>query len=174
LTYEEIKEYIVPKLILLAILSSPGWISYSVYTVLAVGENTQNLAAHITAANTAEETRVEERAQLAEALKGVIDSQQRAEKRDLTMRGQGRAGSFGGDDAYLRINTESQAILYQSGDKVKVTNLTADGHPTEVMEIRGEWSNNNSDILASFSSKACDVLEIEGTVKILLEPVLEK
>ena len=42
----KLKEGIVSKLVLLAILTSPGWIGYSVKTVLAVGENSKGIEAN--------------------------------------------------------------------------------------------------------------------------------
>ncbi len=44
----KLKEDIVGKLVLLAILSSPVWLSYSVLTVLSVGKNTTAIAANTT------------------------------------------------------------------------------------------------------------------------------
>ena len=98
--------------------------------------------------------------------------QQEAYKRDLTMRGLGAAGSFGGTEKYVRINGDSDASLYKDGDHVRITKV-GNGRASEVFEVRGEWSHPDSAVLVSFSQAACEVLEVSGIIKVQLEPVME-
>lgn len=100
--------------------------------------------------------------------------QQEAYKRDLTIRGQGAAGSFGGSEKYVRINQDSDASLYRDGDMVRITKIADEGRASEVFEVRGEWTHPDPAVLVSFSQAACEVLEVTGIIKVQLEPVLKK
>jgi hypothetical protein len=111
---------------------------------------------------------------IAKVLGEVRVDQQEAYKRDLTMRGLGAAGSFGGTEKYVRINSDSDANLYRDGDRVRITKVSADGRASEIFEVRGEWTHPDPSVLVSFSQAACEVLEVSGIVKVQLEPVLEK
>ena len=108
-----------------------------------------------------------------ELLGDVKKGQAEDRKRDWTIRGVGTAGTFGGDSAYVRINADSDASVYQDGDRVRVTNKSVEGSPSEIFEVRGEWTHADDEVLVSFSEAACDILEVEGIVKVLLEPVIE-
>ena len=96
-------------------------------------------------------------------------------RRELTLRGKGEAGDFGGIAEYVRINSELTS-LYGNGDRLRITNLSAPGKPSEVFSIRGEWDPEDSEVLVSFSTKASAVfsLEVEEVIKIRVEPVKEK
>ncbi len=111
---------------------------------------------------------------IAKVLGEVRVDQQEAYKRDLTIRGLGTAGSFGGTEKYVRINSDSDASLYRDGDTIRITKITVDGRASEVFEVRGEWTHPDSAVLVSFSQAACEALEVEGIVKVQLEPVLRK
>jgi hypothetical protein len=111
---------------------------------------------------------------IAKVLGEVRVDQQEAYKRDLTMRGLGAAGSFGGTEKYVRINSDSEANLYRDGDRVRITKVSAEGRASEIFEVRGEWTHPDPSVLVSFSQAACEVLEVSGIVKVQLEPVLEK
>ena len=95
-------------------------------------------------------------------------------RRDLTLRGKGEAGDFGGIAEYVRINSELIS-LYPNGDRLRITNLSAPGKPSEVFSIRGEWEPDDSAVLVSFSAKASAVfsLEVDEVIKIRIEPVEE-
>ncbi len=96
-------------------------------------------------------------------------------RRDLTKRGKGEAGDFGGIAEYVRISSEISS-LYTNGDDLRITNLSAIGKPSEVFSIRGEWDPENSEVLVSFSAGASAVFSLgEGEkIKIRIEPVGEK
>lgn len=111
---------------------------------------------------------------IAKVLGEVRTDQQEAYKRDLTIRGLGTAGSFGGTEKYVRINSDSDASLYRDGDTIRITKITVDGRASEIFEVRGEWTHPDSAVLVSFSQAACEALEVEGIVKVQLEPVLRK
>ena len=114
-------------------------------------------------------------------LKDILEGQEADRKerqedkmRALTLRGLGVAGSFGGAERYVRVNADSDANIYRDGDRVRITKLVGDGRPSEIFEIRGEWTHSDSDVLVSFSLAACKILEIEAITKVQLEPVLPK
>jgi len=111
---------------------------------------------------------------IAKVLGEVRTDQQEAYKRDLTMRGLGAAGSFGGTEKYVRVNSDSEANLYRDGDRVRITKVSDEGRASEIFEVRGEWTHPDPSVLVSFSQAACEVLEVSGIVKVQLEPVLEK
>ena len=96
-------------------------------------------------------------------------------RRDLTKRGKGKAGNFGGNAEYVRISSELSA-LYTNGDDLRITNLSAIGKPSEVFSIRGEWDPEDSEVLVSFSLGASTVFSLERgeKIKIKIEPVEEK
>jgi hypothetical protein len=111
---------------------------------------------------------------IAKVLGEVRTDQQEAYKRDLTMRGLGAAGSFGGTEKYVRVNSDSEANLYREGDRIRITKIADEGRASEIFEVRGEWTHPDPAVLVSFSQAACEVLEVSGIVKVQLEPVLEK
>ena len=96
-------------------------------------------------------------------------------RRDLTKRGKGEAGDFGGSAEYVRISSEISS-LYTNGDDLKITNLSAIGKPSEVFSIRGEWDPEDSEVLISFSAGASAVFSLEEgeKIKIRIEPVEEE
>jgi len=96
-------------------------------------------------------------------------------RRDLTKRGMGEAGDFGGNAEYVRMSSELSS-LYLNGDRVRITNLSAAGRPSEVFSIRGEWDPEDSEVLISFSARASTVfsLDLGDKIKIRIEPVEEE
>ncbi len=131
-------------------------------------------AAHVTAAEGENQGITKALSDIAKVLGEVRTDQQEAYKRDLTMRGLGAAGSFGGTEKYVRVNSDSEANLYRDGDRVRITKVSDEGRASEIFEVRGEWTHPDSAVLVSFSQAACEVLEVSGIVKVQLEPVLEK
>lgn len=106
---------------------------------------------------------------------GEIQTEQQEDyRRDLTIRGLGAAGSFGGTEKYVRINADSDASLYRDGDTIRITKIGESGRESEIFEVRGEWTHPDSAVLVSFSQAACDALSVEGIIKVQLEPVLRK
>ncbi len=105
----------------------------------------------------------------------VLDLLNIMNRRDLTKRGKGEAGDFGGIAEYVRISSEISS-LYTNGDDLRITNLSAIGKPSEVFSIRGEWDPENSEVLVSFSAGASAVFSLEEgeKIKIRIEPVEEK
>ena len=103
-------------------------------------------------------------------IKDVQTGQDEDRQRDLTMRGMGAQGSFGGTQAYVRVNADSDASIYKDGDRIKITKLGENGRPSEEFVVRGEWTHPDSEVLVSFSTEACKILEVNGIVKVQLEP----
>lgn len=132
------------------------------------------LGTHLTAYEGEQKSITDALADIAKVLGEVRTDQQEAYKRDLTIRGLGVAGTFGGNQQYVRINADSDASLYRDGDRVRITVLGDEGRASEVFDVRGEWTHNDPSVLVSFSQAACEVLEVTGIIKVQLEPVLEK
>jgi len=130
--------------------------------------------AHVTEAEGGNQTIADALANIGKVLGEVRTDQQEAYKRDLTMRGLGAAGSFGGTEKYVRINSDSEANLYRDGDRIRITKIADEGRASEIFVVRGEWTHPDPAVLVSFSQAACEVLEVTGIVKVQLEPVLEK
>ena len=103
-------------------------------------------------------------------IKDVQTGQDEDRQRDKTMRGMGAQGSFGGTQAYIRVNADSDASIYKDGDRIKITKLGENGRPSEEFVVRGEWTHPDSEVLVSFSTEACKILEVNGIVKVQLEP----
>ncbi len=133
-----------------------------------------SLANHLTAAEGEGQTVTKALEGITEILGEIRTEQQEAYKRDLTIRGLGTAGTFGGTEKYVRINSDSEASLYRDGDTIRITKITVDGRESEIFEVRGEWTHPDSAVLVSFSQAACEVLEVSGIIKVQLEPVLRK
>jgi len=131
-------------------------------------------ATHVTAGEGENKAIADALDNIGKLLGEVRTDQQEAYKRDLTMRGLGAAGSFGGTESYVRINSDSDANLYRDGDRVRITKITETGRFSEVFDVRGEWTHPDRSVLVSFSQAACEALEVVGIVKVQLEPVLEK
>jgi len=152
-----------------------GWgLYWEVYTPITGIKD--SLATHIETSESAFQTVADALEKIGDLLGNIEQNQQEDLKRDLTMRGLGTGGTFGGGAAYVRINADSDASLYKDGDKVKITVITStslEGRASEVFDVRGEWTHTDRNVLVSFSKVACDILEVEGIVKVQLEPVLE-
>lgn len=123
------------------------------------------------------ETYEGEQKKITDALDGIVKvlgevrtDQQEAYRRDMTMRGMGTQGSFGGTQTYVRVNADSDASIYKDGDRIKITKLGTNGRPSEEFIVRGEWTHPDSEVLVSFSTEACKILEVNGIVKVQLEP----
>ncbi len=134
----------------------------------------ESLANHLTEAEGEGQKVSKALEDIVSVLGDIRTDQQEAYKRDLTIRGMGAAGSFGGTEKYVRINADSDANLYRDGDRVRITKIADDGRASEIFEVRGEWTHPDPAVLVSFSQAACEVLEVEGIVKVQLEPILEK
>jgi len=81
---------------------------------------------------------------IAKVLGEVRTDQQESYKRDLTMRGLGAAGSFGGTEKYVRVNSDSEANLYRDGDRVRITKVSDEGRASEIFEVRGGMDSPGS------------------------------
>jgi len=90
--------------------------------------------------------------------------------RDYYLTGTGSVGTFGGDEAYVRVNRRSDSKIYRDGDRLRVTCNDVEGKPEAVLTVRGTFSNSNSDLLISFSREAANDLGITGRVEVDLEP----
>ena len=78
------------------------------------------LSSHILSAEGEQKSITDALADIVKILGEVRTDQQESYKRDLTIRGLGVAGTFGGDDSYVRINSDSDASLYRDGDRVRI------------------------------------------------------
>lgn len=114
----KLKEDIVGKLVLFTILTSPGWISYSVLTVLAVGQNSEATAVN------------------AEAIKG------------LTAVVGGMTQLFGnaeildvGDVMTAAINTHSDAVRFKPGQRLVVTNTGDRREMSVTLIVEGKFES---------------------------------
>jgi len=93
-------------------------------------------------------------------------------KRDYEVVGTGSVGTFGGDDAYVRVNRRSLARIYKDGDSMRIT-CDVEGKPKAVFEVKGTFSNADQDLVISFSQEAAEELGITGRVEVEIEPVIE-
>ena len=80
------------------------------------------------------------------------------------------SGRLHRSQAYVRVNADSDASIYKDGDRIKITKLGENGRPSEEFVVRGEWTHPDSEVLVSFSTEACKILEVNGIVKVQLEP----
>lgn len=103
-----------------------------------------------------------------ETLKALLKIAEEEKVRLLKIDGKGRAGTFGADDAFIRINRQSGRVHYQDGEKVRVT---VSGGTSVVLTINGTFSNNDRDLVLVFSKKACGDLGVTGTVEVSMAPV---
>ena len=166
----------------LAVLGLASWLAticllgYQLYWDVYTPETGMKaeLASHLETYEGEQKSITDALTDIAKVLGEVRVDQQEAYKRDLTIRGLGAAGSFGGAEKYVRINADSDANLYRDGDMVRITKIADEGRASEVFEVRGEWTHPDPAVLVSFSQAACEVLEVEGIIKVQLEPVLKK
>lgn len=87
----------------------------------------------------------------------------------LTIIGQGGAGDFGLEDAFIRINRGSDRVRYQDGERVRVT--LKDGSTSVVLPINGTFDHPDEDLILVFSSKACGDLGVVAAVEVKMEPL---
>jgi multidrug efflux pump subunit AcrB len=106
-----------------------------------------------------------------EKMDKILEYMEQERIRLLTVQGRGRAGTFGGDDAFIRINRQSGRVRYQDGERVRVTLLNGDSTTSVVLPINGTFAHNNADLLMVFSRKACDDLGVNGIVDVKMEPL---
>jgi len=94
-------------------------------------------------------------------------------KRDYEVVGTGSVGTFGADEAYVRVNRRSLARIYKDGDSMVIT-CDVEGKPKAVFQVRGTFSDSNQDLVISFSQEAADELGITSRVGVEIEPVTEE
>jgi len=112
--------------------------------------------------------------QIQKSLEKIDAKQNEAIKRDMTLQGEGRAGNFGDSEAFVMINIESNARIYEGQKEVRVYNLSSESPRQLVFSINGTISDRVSTRLVEFSRMAADLLQVEGTIKLRLEPIVEE
>jgi len=112
--------------------------------------------------------------QIQKSLEKIDTKQNEAIKRDMTLHGEGRPGDFGASDSFVMINMESDARIYDGQERVRIINLSRENKPERVFNINGTVSDRVTNRLITFSRRAADLLQVEGPIKIRLEPVLEE
>jgi len=124
------------------------------------------ISSHLTLSQTAIDDAQADRDQINARLAKIQESLDR----DYYLTGTGSVGTFGGSEKYARVNRRSDARIYKDGDRMRVTCEDVEGKPEAILTIRGTFSDDNSDLLISFSKEAADDLGITGRVKVDLEP----
>ena len=105
-----------------------------------------------------------------EKLDKLLAAEAKRTRREMTIKGKGQAGSFGTGISYVQLNAD---ILTYIGEKrVRITNLSSDANVSQIFEIRGTFEGPTVR-LVRFSIRAADQLEVEGSVTIRIEPVLD-
>ena len=97
----------------------------------------------------------------------LLNNDEKRTRREMTIKGQGQAGDFGGTSSYVQINED--LFTYLEEKEVKITNL--DSQTSRVFTIDGTFKGPASR-LVRFSRVAADQLEVVGSVPIRLEPVM--
>ncbi len=153
------------------IWTSPAWLTVLVMAGLSAVAWVQGVNALSTSFASHLQTSGVAIAQIA----SVVELLNIMNRRDLTKRGKGEAGDFGGTAEYVRISSEISS-LYANGDDLRITNLSATGKPSEVFSIRGEWDPEDAEILVSFSAGASAVFSLDegAKIKIKIEPAREE
>jgi len=159
------------------IWTSPAWISTLGIAAWSIFSWVQGVEAH-QVSYTAHLKEYEQMGtvlgQIQKALEKIDTKQNEAIKRDMTLQGDGKPGDFGTSDAFVMINMESDARIYENQGRVKVINLSRENRPERVLSINGTVSDRATNTLITFSRRAADLLQVEGSIKIRLEPVLEE
>ena len=148
MNWVKLKEDVVGKLVLLAILSSPVWISYSVFTVLAVGENS--------AAITANSKVILE---LTEAMGGMTQLFGNAEILEV------------GEVMTAAINTHSDAVRFKPGQRLVVTNTGDRREMSVTLIVEGKFESEPH-VFLNLSRNAGRALGARpgDTIQVAIEP----
>jgi hypothetical protein len=151
MNWVQLKENIVGKLILAGILTSPGWIGYSVLTVLSVGENTAAIAVNSKSIG-----------DLAEAVGGMAQLFGNAEV------------MANGTSLTAAINTHSNAVRFREGQRLLVTNTSDRGQTQITLTVQGKFEGE-AHLLLNLSAVAGRALRAStDEIQVAIEPEPEK
>lgn len=148
MNWVKLKEDIVAKIVLLAILSSPAWISYSVMTVLAVGENTKMITEYGEAIK-----------ELTEAVAGMAQLH-------------GNAGILeNGARLTAAINTSSPATRFDQGQRLQVTNRSDQSRAIITITVEGSFESDPYHLLDLSAASGRALRASEKKIQVAIEPV---
>jgi len=153
--WPKLKEDIVGKIVLLAVLASPGWLSGFAYgawvLVETVGENKLAIAANAEAIG-----------ELTEALGGMTQLFGNAE---ILENGSGLTAA---------INTHSNAVRFREGQQLLVTNTSGRGQTQITLTVQGKFTDE-AHLLLNLSAAAGRALRASAKeIQVAIEPVPEK
>ncbi len=145
--FAKLKQDIVSKLVLLAILTSPGWISGAILTYLAVGENVEAIAANSTAI-----------IELTETLGGMNQLFGNAEILE------------NGTELTASINTHSNAVRFREGQELRVTNTSDRTETTITIIVRGKFEDEPHLLLNLSSASGRAIRASAKEIQVAIEP----
>jgi hypothetical protein len=148
MNWTKLKEDVVSKLVLLAILTSPGWIGYSIFTVLAVGENTAAITANAAAIG-----------ELTEAVGGMAQLFGNAEILE------------NGGNLTAAINTHSNAVRFREGQELRVTNTSDRNETTITVVVQGKFEGEPHLLLNLSSASGRAIRASTEQIQVAIEPV---
>jgi hypothetical protein len=97
-------------------------------------------------------------------------------KMTLTVIGFAKVQADGGDEASALINNNGRAMMYQEGQRVRVTNMVSEEQQSVIVKVNGSFSMPDENKLILLSKKAGAMLGLapEQSIRVKLEPVMEK
>ena len=127
--------------------------------------------AAVSAANSERKTREKKMEDNSEKMDQIMEHLEAERVRLLTIMGRALPGEFGAERAFIRVNRQSSRVRYTDGERVRITIMSLEGSTSIVLPINGTFSHNDGDLLAVFSSQACDELGVKEVVEVRLEPI---
>ena len=151
MNFTKLKEDIMAKLVLVAVLSLPVWGSSAVFTYLAVGENVEAITVNSKAIN-----------ELTEAIGGMSQLFGNAEILE------------NGSSLTAAINTSSNAVRFEEGQQLLVTNKTDQSRATITITVQGKFESGPFHLLDLSAASGRALRASEKTIQVVIEPVPEK
>ncbi len=150
MNWQKLKEDIMGKLVLLAVLSMPVWGSSAIYTYLAVGENVEAIAANSKVIS-----------DLTEAIGGMSQLFGNAEILE------------DGSSLTAAINTSSNAVRFEEGQQLLVTNKTDQSRATITITVQGKFESGPFHLLDLSAAAGRALRASENTIQVVISPVVE-
>lgn len=167
---------IATKTVTRIIMVTPGAVVVLAIWLLGISEQGSNTAAvlenHLKEVAENQTAEQERRATGRLLVEQLLEMYKEDMIRERTIIGVGRAGTFGSDESYIRINRRSDANIYKDGDPVQITVIEAgQGEMRSTLRVQGTFADANRDVMLIFSARACNELGIIGPVEVLMEPL---
>lgn len=154
-------------------LALAGWMCTWTYKVYA---EHKEVVAFVHNHTTVEAQRYEQMQQQQTILKQIAKDVSDVKLITLTVSGNAKVLTDGGDEASMLINVTGRAMMYKAMKRARVTNTASPDQPSIIVAINGTFQHTNEENIILLTRKAGALLSLEPNqiVRVRVEPVVEE